>query len=268
MLLTALLAACAGSEPPPVDTAATTCEPDVVLFGQPNDATGLTDAQCAPECADCGGGPWGPPAYTDQDFDDWRAWTQADAPPALTSDPYAVEPSTISGDAVCGFLPGADGQYTLEDFADAAKATAAGAQVTHFGTCGLCSSLSDLAVYASTPDLTEPVRACGLAHMDGDVDALTACIAELGFTDACASIWAWNTLHTRDACLAECLADLDAPYNNPDGTLNDCLQCDEDESGPVFSAVAGRTRRNTGLASSICRPCDEVRPLVHAYGAP
>ena len=64
---------------------------------------------------------------------------------------------------------------------------------------------------------------------------------------------------------AACMADLDAPYNNADGSLNDCLQCDEDESGAVFKAVAGRTRRNTGLASSICRPCSEVKPLIHDY---
>lgn len=264
MLLTALLAAC-DPNGPAVDTATTTCEPAAVLFGQPNEATGLTDAQCVPECADCGGEPWGPPTYTEEDYASWRAWMQADAPPALTSDPYLVAPAVIDADAVCGFVPGEGGTYTVMDFPSAAEADAAGAKVTHYGVCGLCSSLEDLAVYASTPDLTEPVRACGLDHMDGDVDALTACIADIGFTDACASIWAWNTLHTRDACLAECLADLDAPYNNPDGTLNDCLQCDEDESGPVFSAVAGRTRRNTGLASSICRPCDEVRPLVHGY---
>jgi hypothetical protein len=36
-------------------------------------------------------------------------------------------------------------------------------------------------------------------------------------------------------------------------------------SGPVFKAVAGRTRRNTGIASALCRPCSEVRPLLHDY---
>ncbi len=55
------------------------------------------------------------------------------------------------------------------------------------------------------------------------------------------------------------------PYQLPDGALNPCLQCDEDRSGPVFKAVAGRTRRNTGIASALCRPCDEVSPLVHRY---
>ncbi|HNT27256.1 MAG TPA: hypothetical protein PKH10_03660, partial [bacterium] len=55
------------------------------------------------------------------------------------------------------------------------------------------------------------------------------------------------------------------PYHNPDGTLNDCLICDEVNSGPVFKAVAGRNRRNTGLPSSMCRPCAEVQPVFHYY---
>ncbi len=50
-----------------------------------------------------------------------------------------------------------------------------------------------------------------------------------------------------------------------DGALNDCLQCDEDHSGPVFKATAGRTRRNSGIRSSIPRPDDEIAPVVHDY---
>jgi len=52
---------------------------------------------------------------------------------------------------------------------------------------------------------------------------------------------------------------------NTDGKLNECLQCDEDRSGPVFKAVAGRTRRNSGIQSSIRRPADEVSPVAHDY---
>lgn len=66
-------------------------------------------------------------------------------------------------------------------------------------------------------------------------------------------------------CLQPCLASFTDPYNQPDGTLNPCLACDEMKSGPVFKAVAGRTRRNSGLPNAICRPCAEVQPLVHAY---
>jgi hypothetical protein len=55
------------------------------------------------------------------------------------------------------------------------------------------------------------------------------------------------------------------PSTKPDGTLNECLQCDEDRSGPVFKAVAGRTRRNSGIRSSIPRPDDQVAHVVHDY---
>ena len=55
-------------------------------------------------------------------------------------------------------------------------------------------------------------------------------------------------------------------YHTPDGALNPCIQCDEDESGPVFKAVAGRTRRNSGLASALCRPCESVASVTHQYG--
>jgi hypothetical protein len=112
--------------------------------------------------------------------------------------------------------------------------------------------------------------------MHTERDAHIACLQALGFTDACARIWYFNTIHTREACLAPCLLAIDAPYHLPDGTLNDCLRCDEEQSGPVFKAIAGRTRRNTeaiagrtrrntGVASAMCRPCDEVQPLVHHY---
>jgi hypothetical protein len=111
-------------------------------------------------------------------------------------------------------------------------------------------------------DLTAPVRACGLA---GQGDAVVTCLQKLGFDLPCAQIWADNVANTRTACLEVCLANLSAPYNLSDGSLNPCLACDEEKSGPVFQAIAGRTRRNSGLANAICRPCSEVRPLVHAY---
>jgi len=50
-----------------------------------------------------------------------------------------------------------------------------------------------------------------------------------------------------------------------DGRLNACLQCDEDRSGPVFKAIAGRTRRNSGIQSSIPRPTEEIAPVIHDY---
>ena len=135
----------------------------------------------------------------------------------------------------------------------------------NLGVCGLCSSLEDLAVYLEQPDLTDPVRACGLMFPRGPAEDHLACLRALGFTEPCAQIWYFNTVHTRERCLAPCVAALDEPYHLPDGSLNECILCDEVQSGPVFKAVAGRTRRNSGVASALCRPCREVRPLVHRY---
>ncbi len=111
------------------------------------------------------------------------------------------------------------------------------------------------------------MRACGIQALssDGGVDADVACLEGLGFDEPCADIWAYNTQNTRASCFDTCIANLTAPYNEPDGSLNPCLACDESTSGPVFKAVAGRTRRNSGIADAICRPCSDVRPLVHAY---
>jgi hypothetical protein len=149
-------------------------------------------------------------------------------------------------------------------FPSTAAALAAGARVTHYGHCGVCSTLANLAVYMRNQDLTAPVRACAFATSDGG-DGDLVCLMQLGFDLPCAQIWAFNTANTRNQCLQTCLAAVGEPYNEADGSLNACLQCDEDKSGPVFKAVAGRTRRNSGLPNAICRPCSEVQPLVHAY---
>ncbi len=233
------------------------------LYGRPNDNTGLSAEQCGPTCPCLGG--WQAPEYTEADIEALEAFTLESAPELLTDDPYATpEDFPLDESSVCAVLTGGT-SYSLQTYADDASAEAAGAKVTHDGACGLCSPLQDLAVYMRNPDLTEPVRACGLLGISEGEEAQRECLGELGFTDPCAQIWSYNTTHTRTMCLMVCLDLLDEPYHEADGSLNACLQCDEDISGPVFKAVAGRTRRNTGLASALCRPCDEVRQVVHRY---
>jgi hypothetical protein len=243
------------------------CTPATPFFGSPTEATGLGPDTCGPSCG-CRDQVFAPPAYTDADADALLTWTHLEPYPALLADPYTAPPELNNDeDAVCAVEVEADG-YRLRTYASLDAATAAGVAPTHFGGCGVCSTLADLAVYMRTPDLTEPVRDCGLQNLGGSRDEHVACLQALGFTTACADIWYYNTLHTGDVCGAVCFAKLDAPYNLPTGELNACLQCDEDQSGPVFAAVAGRTRRNTGLPSSICRPCAEVQPVFHDYGPP
>ncbi|MBK7401109.1 MAG: hypothetical protein IPJ34_33870 [Myxococcales bacterium] len=124
--------------------------------------------------------------------------------------------------------------------------------------------LADLAVYASKPDLTEPVRSCGL-DAGTDLEKNVVCLQKLGFTRPCAQIWAYNTRNTRAQCFGICLSLITAPYHEEDGGLNACLLCDEQKSGPVFKTVAGRTRRNTGVPSlHVPAPAEVVR-LEHRY---
>ena len=209
-------------------------------------------------------------AFAQSLIDDWVL----SAPYApLTEDPYAspAPPDDPPG-TVCAVLEGDPSRqprpYTLVTYASTADALAAGAHPTHYGHCGVCSTLANLAAYMRQNDLTKPVRACAFSDtpdggtaMDGDV----ACLEALGFDLPCAQIWSYNTNNTRNVCLQVCLDNFASTYNQPDGTLNPCLQCDEDMSGPVFKAIAGRTRRNSGLPNAICRPCTEVQPLVHSY---
>jgi hypothetical protein len=240
------------------------------LFGNPNAHTGLTLAECSPRCV-YAASTFAPPVY-DAGFIQGLVTHFAPASPyaPLASDPYeAGVPDADPPAMVCGVLEDPDASaiprlYALVTYDSADAAVAAGARVTNFGRCGVCSTLANLAVYMADNDLVAPVRACG-EQTGGDVDADVTCLEKLGFDLPCAQAWAFDTKHTSSLCLSVCIADLSAPYNQPDGSLDPCIACDEDESGAVFKHVAGRTRRNSGLPNAICRPCSEVQPLVHSY---
>ena len=240
--------------------------PCTVLFGVPNEKTGLSAEQCAPIC-DCEGRRFEPPAYTEADIAAIEALVHSEPMTALTENPYE-DPAPVSPEGtVCAVLRDTadSNQYTMQTFASRAEALAAGATPSHSSACGLCSPLVNLAVYMRQPDLTDPVRTCGIQGMSGTKEDHMACLMALGFDEPCASIWYYNTKHTQKKCTAVCMAALNDPYHHPDGSLNECMVCDEVEAGPVFKAFAGRTRRNTGLPSSMCRPCTEVLPFIHHY---
>jgi hypothetical protein len=235
------------------------------LFGAPNENTGLDAALCVPEVVTDAGEVWVSPSYTSDDLAAWRGLRLTNPYAPLSADPYA-SPDTWTPDegSLCAVVRDGD-SYRLETLPDEAAVRDAGGVVTHGGACGVCSSLENLSAYVANPDLTEPVRACGLVGMRDGAEANVACLQELGFDLPCAQAWYYNTAHTRDACLDVCITSLNQPYHAPDGSLNACLTCDEVNSGDVFKAVAGRTRRNSGVPNAMCRPCAEVWRIEHRY---
>ncbi len=248
-----LISSCKNDEPlPPCDG---------TMFGLPVENTGLDPSFCMPSCA-C-------KDFNSKDFSTseimaLKSWEINIPFEELTSNPYDL-PVQDEGEMVCAILIEdlANRKYSLANYTNEAAAKEDDAIVTHHDPCGLCSTLTDFAVYAENRDIGDGVRACGLNTIGQPFENLVDCIQDLGFTKPCAQIWAYNTLNTRQNCFVQCITN--TSYHNEDGTLSNCLQCDEDVSGPVFKAEAGRTRRNTGLASSICRFCEEVKPVEHDY---
>ncbi len=48
-------------------------------------------------------------------------------------------------------------------------------------------------------NLTEPTRFCGALGVFSNETAIR-CLAKLGFTLECGSIWWWNIINTREEC--------------------------------------------------------------------
>ena len=155
--------------------------------------------------------------------------------------------------------------YHLKDFVSRESAETNNYIVTHFGRCGACSSTQDLSIYLQK-DLTNPVRKCAFLTLIS-MKWAQKCIEKVGFTPVCGKIWLFNSKNTKNNCLFVCMASWISgePNNKPNGDINDCLQCDEDISGPVFKYEAGRTRRNSGIHSEIDRPEDIVADIDQCY---
>ena len=200
--------------------------------------------------------------------DETNAW------PSFETDPYKNQTAASEqkihkylkdNTSVCAirYTDASRSRYEIRHFPDKPTAEGNGFIVTHQGKCGACSNLKDLAVYLER-NLTNVVRSCGLKIFDRFV---TNCLADLGFTPQCVDIWKYNVYNTKRDCFGVCIWAwiTGEPNNNPDGSLNSCLQCDEDKSGPVFKYFAGRTRRNSGIRSAIDRPTDQVYEMNHCY---
>ena len=156
------------------------------------------------------------------------------------------------------------GEYQLKTFTTTEELDEKGFHITHKGSCGTCSSMQDLKVYITRPDLTTPVRKCAALTFRWLV---VPCLRDLGFSNPCIQTWYYNIAQTRKKCSMICIKSWweNESFNKNDGKLNSCLQCDEDESGPAFKVIAGRTRRRSGIVSAIKRSQQEFFKLEHDY---
>lgn len=233
------------------------------MFGKPITNTGLSSEKCMPSC-ECLG--FATKEFTPQEINKLKDWSLVQPFQEVNTNPYQNPLNLPPSDGwVCGVIVEnlSNKTYRLQNYESKESAEKEGAIVTHFDLCGVCSTLEDLAVYAENLDIGANVRQCGFQNFNTPFESLVGCIQDLGFTLPCAQIWAYNLRNTQSVCLSFCLNN--DPYHLEDGSLSPCLECDEINSGPVFKAVAGRTRRNTGIASSICRFCEEVNPVEHNY---
>lgn len=90
--------------------------------------------------------------------------------------------------------------YRIKSYPSREAAETAGGFVTHVGSCGVCSTLQDLAVYANmdTIGATSPGNFCRRQAATSFENGL-ACYRGLGMTQDCAKLWAdtsWNVSMT------------------------------------------------------------------------
>ncbi len=244
---------------------------EALFFGNPTSNTGLSSDICR---TDCPCKDYQAKTFSNEEIANLKSWKLSTPQEELTKDPYkSAVPQEQEGICAIVVEDAINKTYRLENFPTKEDADAAGAILTHYGLCGLCSSLQDLAVYVENQDLGGYTRQCGFQHLAGPFNNLVQCMESVGFTTPCAQIWSYNVKHTQANCFDLCIDDIlneiltgeKTPFNNPDGSLNECIACDENISGPIFKAYSGRTRRNSGLPSAICRKCDQVKSVNHTY---
>jgi hypothetical protein len=241
--------------------------------------------------------------------------TQYTGEPCETTPPQDPDLIELWEEAVCGVIystTNLDGnqcpaEYSLQSFRNKEEADAAGATLTHWGACGVCSTTQDLAVYIENVDLTTLGVECSVAAIFGEFEDGVRCYMRAGYTRVrdsvpcaivcvgffmllpgnsvskmhmhcsvflsnkylkpCATMWVYNARQTQDFCEQTCVEfRLDKRPNNgdpPQCVLDDCLECDEVNAGPLFQKIAARSRRRSGLISKIARDCSAILFVDH-----
>jgi hypothetical protein len=116
----------------------------------------------------------------------------------------------------------------------------------------------------SVEDFTTAGKICATKGLFNEQVGLE-CYMDIGLTQECAKIWNYDGIYDGKACGAVCAQHVSDPNNGPTPgcELNECLQCDEDKAGPLFTSFGGRTRRRSGLLSEIVRNCSSIATITH-----
>jgi hypothetical protein len=180
----------------------------------------------------------------------------------------ARSPSTTSSfvtDIVCSFNP-TDLSAPFVTYPSPEEAKAHGMTVAHCGPCADCSNMEDTKTLVMTRHtITKDAKKCSLTAVLGSTDELDECLEDrIGFTDKCRTCWVENMECDVESCLFTCMKTLFTGMlrsNNVvgiKGSLNHCLQCDEQRCGTPFITCSGASRRRLGIHSDIERNPNEV----------
>jgi len=105
--------------------------------------------------------------------------------------------------------------YRIQTYPSQTDAELAGGKVTHVGHCGVCSTLQDLAVYATVDfvGVTSPGNFCR-RQASMSIENGASCYRGLGLTQDCARIWADTSWNTATKCFGACVLDPTIPIFN------------------------------------------------------
>jgi len=98
--------------------------------------------------------------------------------------------------------------YRIKTYPSRTDAELAGGYVTHVGHCGVCSTVQDLAVYATVDfvGVTSPGNFCR-RQASTSIENGLACYRGLGLTQDCARIWSDTSWNTASKCFGSCVLD-------------------------------------------------------------
>lgn len=161
---------------------------------------------------------------------------------------------------VCALDDSSSSNVVLETFVTLDSAESAndlGFAVAHCGACGQCSTRQDMTIQGETRDsLTKDATACAWKSVFGSRSDVASCMQKrIGFTEPCQDCWLDNIECSKRHCKFTCALSLifSRDNNKSDGSLNECLECDEKMCGPEFLTCSGSNRRRLGIRSAIER---------------